>query len=92
MNLFNHCDIWMLFHLFPDRTSKYENKILKKIEMREDIMVSRYVVLTGDLKSSRKLKDRAKVQESLKKSLNEINATFKKGIVAKFRIVQGDSF
>ena len=55
-------------------------------------MVSRYIVLTGDLKSSKKLKDRAKVQESLKKSLNEINATFKKGIVAKFRIVQGDSF
>ena len=55
-------------------------------------MVSRDIVLTGDLKSSRKLKDRAKVQESLKNSLNEINATFKKGIVAKFRIVQGDSF
>ncbi|MCD6127476.1 MAG: hypothetical protein J7J21_03770 [Methanomicrobia archaeon] len=39
------------------------------IEMKEDIMVSRYVVLTGDLKSSRKLKDRAKVQESLNSSL-----------------------
>jgi len=30
---------------------------------------NRYVVVTGDLKSSRKLKDRAEVQEELKNAL-----------------------
>lgn len=54
----------------------------------------RYVVLTGDLKSSRKLLalDRAKIQENLKKALTIINKKFKDTIIAKFIIVQGDAF
>jgi len=54
----------------------------------------RYVVLTGDLKSSRKLKalDRAKIQENLKKALTIINRKFADIIIAEFIIVQGDSF
>ncbi|MHC1605391.1 MAG: SatD family protein [Candidatus Methanofastidiosia archaeon] len=52
----------------------------------------RYVVLTGDLKSSRKSKDRAKIQEKLKNSLSVINEEFEEAIVAKFVVVGGDSF
>ena len=54
----------------------------------------RYVVLTGDLKSSRKLKalDRARIQENLKKTLTIINKKFASIIIAKFIIVQGDGF
>ena len=35
-----------------------------------------YVVVTGDLKSSRKLKDRAEVQEELKNALRIVNRRF----------------
>jgi predicted DNA-binding protein YlxM (UPF0122 family) len=53
---------------------------------------NRYVILTGDLKSSRKLEDRAKVQEGLKNALLGINKEFEKRIIAKFIIVGGDGF
>lgn len=52
----------------------------------------RYIVLTGDLRSSRELKNRAKVQENLKNALTIINKRFEEVIVAKFIVVRGDSF
>ncbi len=48
--------------------------------------------MTGDLKASRRLEDRAKVQESLKTALQIVNTLFSDDIVAKFVIVRGDSF
>jgi len=53
---------------------------------------NRYVVVTGDLKSSRKLKDRAEVQEELKNALRIVNSRFEEEIPAKFMVVGGDSF
>ena len=53
---------------------------------------NRYVVVTGDLKSSRKLKDRAEVQEDLKSALRIVNKRFEEEIPAKFVVVGGDSF
>ena len=53
---------------------------------------NRYVVVTGDLKSSRKLKDRAEVQEELKNALRIVNRRFEEEIPAKFMVVGGDSF
>ena len=52
----------------------------------------RYVVLTGDLKSSRKLSERAKVQEHLKSALKVVNERFADVIAAKFIVVGGDGF
>ncbi len=52
---------------------------------------NRYVVVTGDLKSSRKLKDRAKVQEELKSALRIVNKRFDEEIAANFVVVGGDS-
>lgn len=51
-----------------------------------------YVVLTGDLKSSRKIKDRAKTQEKLKDTLKIINKRFSDVIIADFVIIGGDGF
>ncbi len=51
-----------------------------------------YVVVTGDLKSSRRLKERAEVQEELKNALRIVNRRFNEEIVAKFVVVRGDSF
>ena len=51
-----------------------------------------YVVLTGDLKSSRKMEDRYNYQEKLKDALNYINETFEDDIVSQFRIIGGDGF
>ena len=56
------------------------------------ILQDMYVVLTGDLISSRELEDRAKVQEGLKNALTINNKRFKGAIVAKFIVVRGDSF
>ncbi|RJS75554.1 SatD [Methanophagales archaeon] len=52
----------------------------------------RYVVVTGDLKSSRKLKDRVGVQEELKSALRIVNRRFDDAIPAKFMVIGGDSF
>ncbi len=52
----------------------------------------KYVVLIGDLKSSRKIAERAKVQEKLKRTLKYVNEYCADSIAAKFRIVSGDSF
>ena len=51
-----------------------------------------YVVLTGYLKSSRKLGERAEVQEDLKGSLKVVNERFEDVIAAKFMVVGGDGF
>ena len=51
-----------------------------------------YVVVTGDLKASRRLKDRAEVQEELKNALRIVNRRFDEEIPAKFMVVGGDSF
>ena len=53
---------------------------------------NRYVVVTGDLKSSRRLRDRAGVQEELKNALRIVNSRFEEEIPAKFMVVGGDSF
>jgi len=45
-----------------------KKQISKWIKMTRTLQ-NRYVVVTGDLKSSRKLKDRAEVQEELKNAL-----------------------
>jgi len=52
----------------------------------------RYVVVTGDLKASRRLKDRGEVQEELKNALRIVNRRFDEEIPAKFVVVGGDSF
>jgi len=51
-----------------------------------------YVVLTGDLKSSRKLSERAYIQEQLKSALKTVNVVFDGEIAAKFIVVGGDGF
>lgn len=51
-----------------------------------------HIVLTGDLKSSRKQKDRAKIQEDLKNALVIVNKTFDEAISADFVVVGGDGF
>jgi len=51
-----------------------------------------YVVLSGDLKSSRKLQDRAKIQEQLRNALVIVNETFNEAISAKFVLTGGDGF
>lgn len=60
----------------------------------EMVLTSRdgYVVLTGDLKSSRKLSERANVQEQLKGALKTVNERFGGVIAAKFIVVGGDGF
>lgn len=51
-----------------------------------------YVVLIGDMKASRKMEDRAKVQKRLKNALLAINTEFRDTIVANFVVLRGDSF
>ena len=51
-----------------------------------------YIVLAGDLKSSRKIKDRVEIQKKLKKALKIINERFKEVIIGEFIIVGGDGF
>lgn len=60
--------------------------------MKNISMQNRYVVVTGDLKSSRKLKERTEVQEELKNALRIVNKRFEEEIPAKFVVVGGDSF
>ena len=57
-----------------------------------EININRYVVVNGDLKSSRRLKYRAEVQEELKTALRMVNRRFEEEILAKFMVVGGDSF
>lgn len=50
------------------------------------------IVITGDLKSSKKMEDRSTGQENLKNALETINNTYSTDILAKFRIIGGDGF
>lgn len=52
----------------------------------------RYIVLTGDLKSSRQIEDRQDCQLKLKNALNHVNEYFNNDITSKFRIIGGDGF
>lgn len=51
-----------------------------------------YVAIIGDIKKSKKLKDRNIVQINLKKVLNNINVKYGKDISSKFIITLGDEF
>lgn len=51
-----------------------------------------YIVLTGDLKSSKKMEDRNLSQEKLKEAINYVNSAFKDYLVTDFMITGGDSF
>jgi hypothetical protein len=59
--------------------------------MREESL-RQYVVMNGDMKSSRKIRNRFDVQERLKNAIEILNKDFKDSIVAGFKIVSGDSF
>jgi len=48
--------------------------------------------ITADIKESKKLKKRARIQERLKKSLNEINKKYHSELIAGFMITLGDEF
>jgi len=51
-----------------------------------------YIVLTGDLKSSKKMEHRNLSQEKLKEAISYVNSRFKDYLVTDFRITGGDSF
>ncbi|WP_321422098.1 SatD family protein [uncultured Methanobacterium sp.] len=51
-----------------------------------------YIVITGDLKSSKKIDNRSLSQDNLKKAIHEVNSNFNKYIVSDFRITGGDGF
>lgn len=51
-----------------------------------------YIVLTGDLRSSRQMEDRHDCQLKLKNALNFINKAFNEFILSEFRIIGGDGF
>lgn len=51
-----------------------------------------YIVLTGDLKSSKKINDRYLSQDNLKNAIQYLNSNFKEHIVSDFRIIGGDGF
>lgn len=55
-------------------------------------MTPLYIVLTGDLKSSKKIENRSIVQENLKTALNYINYEFSDYIATEFKIIGGDGF
>lgn len=51
-----------------------------------------YIAVIGDIKSSKKIKDRKSVQDKLKNTLEMINETYCHDIAAKFTITLGDEF
>ena len=51
-----------------------------------------YIVITGDLKSSKKIDNRPLSQDNLKKAIHEVNSNFNDYIVSDFRIIGGDGF
>ncbi len=57
-----------------------------------DALQKDYIVLTGNLRSPRDLKNGAGAQENLKKAINRINKGFERTITAKFMLIGGDSF
>lgn len=51
-----------------------------------------YIVLNGDLKSSKKIENRQDTQERLKIAIQEINSNFSEYLVSDFSITGGDGF
>lgn len=51
-----------------------------------------YIAIIGDMKRSKSLTDRSKVQEKLKITLDRINEVYKLDISSKFMITLGDEF
>ncbi len=51
-----------------------------------------YIAIIGDIKSSKKIKDRSKIQEQLNRTLDKINQNYKSDISSKFIITLGDEF
>jgi len=51
-----------------------------------------YYAIIGDIRNSRKLKDRASVQNTLINAVNHINQTYKEDIIKPMAIMQGDDF
>jgi hypothetical protein len=50
------------------------------------------IVITGDLKSSRKIDNRYISQDNLKNAIKHLNSTFRQHLISEFRIVGGDGF
>ena len=51
-----------------------------------------YIAIIGDIKDSKKLNDRKKIQEKLQRVLNEVNKKYVEDISSKFMITLGDEF
>lgn len=51
-----------------------------------------YLVVPGDLRSSRKIGQRKLIQENLKRAMQSINREFREFVVSDFRVVGGDGF
>jgi len=53
---------------------------------------NQYIAIIGDIKKSKQLDDRKKIQIQLQKILNDINIKYTKDIASKFMITLGDEF
>lgn len=51
-----------------------------------------YYAIIGDIKRSKKIENRCKIQEKLKKILDNVNSIYNNDISAKFLITLGDEF
>lgn len=51
-----------------------------------------YIAIIGDIKNSKTIEDRSKIQEQLKRTLDKINHNYKSDIASKFIITLGDEF
>lgn len=51
-----------------------------------------YIAIIGDIKNSKKIEDRNRVQKKLNEILNDINEKYQDDISAKFIITLGDEF
>lgn len=51
-----------------------------------------YIVIIGDIKNSRTIKQRSEVQEKLKQTLKTVNEKYASDIAAQFMITLGDEF
>lgn len=51
-----------------------------------------YIAIIGDIRDSKKLKDRKTTQEKLKRALDDLNEKYSEDISSKFMITLGDEF
>lgn len=51
-----------------------------------------YIAIIGDIKNSKKIKNRYKFQERLQEALNQVNQIYADSIASKFTITLGDEF